>query len=123
MHQPAYRDLYNGNYQLPWTYLHVIKDYVDMAAHLEAVPQARAVVNFAPTLLEQIDDYAQQVQAFLREGTAIGDPVLAALDADPPYIPFLNHLQTTHVAHSKATDHHPLAAARLELIHACFKSE
>jgi alpha-amylase/alpha-mannosidase (GH57 family) len=79
MHQPQYRDLLSGDYQLPWTYLHAIKDYIDMAAHLEAVPAARAVVNFAPILLEQIDDYTQQVQGFVREGIAIRDPLLAAL--------------------------------------------
>ena len=42
MHQPDYRDRRAGTIHLPWTYLHAIKDYVDMAAHLEAVPQARA---------------------------------------------------------------------------------
>lgn len=47
MHQPAYYDAATKVYQLPWTYLHAIKDYVDMAAHLEAIPQACAVINFA----------------------------------------------------------------------------
>ncbi len=79
MHQPEYRDLRTGEYQLPWTYLHTIKDYVDMVAHLEALPEARAVVNFAPILLEQIDDYAQQVRGFLQNSAAIRDPLLAAL--------------------------------------------
>ena len=55
MHQPQYANRLNGVYQLPWTYLHGIKDYTDMAAHLEADPNARAVVNFAPILLEQIE--------------------------------------------------------------------
>ena len=50
MHQPEYRDLRNGQFQQPWTYLHAIKDYVDMAAHIESVPEAHAVVNFAPIL-------------------------------------------------------------------------
>ncbi len=58
MHQPDYRDYRSGQYQLPWTYLHAIKDYVDMVAHLEKIPQARVVVNFAPILLQQIDDYS-----------------------------------------------------------------
>jgi alpha-amylase/alpha-mannosidase (GH57 family) len=80
MHQPWYRDLYSGEYQLPWTYLHAIKDYADMAWHLEAVPEARAVVNFAPTLIEQINDYAEQVHAALADGAPIHDPLLAALD-------------------------------------------
>jgi len=79
MHQPQYRDMVGGEYQLPWVYLHVVKDYVDMAAHLEANPNARAVVNFAPILLEQIDDYAKQLHGFLHEGRAIHDPILAAL--------------------------------------------
>ena len=79
MHQPQYRDLISGEYQLPWTYLHGIKDYVDMAAHIEAVPGARAVVNFAPILLEQIADYATQIQGFLQNTRAIRDPLLAAL--------------------------------------------
>ncbi|MBL1278587.1 MAG: glycoside hydrolase [Ectothiorhodospiraceae bacterium] len=82
MHQPQYQQRPNGEYQLPWTYLHAIKDYTDMAAHLEADPRARAVVNFAPTLLEQLDDYRKQVAAFLANGQAIGDPLLAAL-AEP----------------------------------------
>lgn len=79
MHQPQYRDLINGTYQLPWVYLHAIKDYVDMAAHLEAHPGARAVVNFAPILLEQIGDYVEQVRGFLTNSHAIRDPILAAL--------------------------------------------
>src|SRR3972149_904051 len=77
--QPQYRDLVSGAYQLPWTYLHAIKDYVDMAAHLEALPRARAVVNFAPLLLEQIDDYARQVEGFLTNSLPIRDSLLAAL--------------------------------------------
>ncbi len=82
MHQPDYRDLRNGHYHLPWTYLHTIKDYVDMAAHLENQPGARAVVNFAPVLLEQIQDYSLQLKEHLKGGKALRDPLLAAL-ADP----------------------------------------
>jgi alpha-amylase/alpha-mannosidase (GH57 family) len=85
MHQPEYRDLQTGEFKLPWTYLHVIKDYVDMAAHLEAVPEAKAVVNFAPILLEQIEAYANQVNNYLRKGISIRDPLLAALVA--PTVP------------------------------------
>ena len=81
MHQPEYRDLQTGEFKLPWTYLHVIKDYVDMVAHLEAVPEAKAVINFAPTLLEQIEEYANQVNGYLHEDHSINDPLLAALVA------------------------------------------
>ncbi len=79
MHQPQYRDLVGGHYHLPWTYLHGIKDYIDMASHLESVPGARAVVNFAPLLLEQLGDYAHQIDGFLRNSEPIRDPLLAAL--------------------------------------------
>ncbi len=79
MHQPDYRGPDGSSYRLPWVYLHGIKDYVDMAAHLEAVPAARAVVNFVPILLTQIEDYAQQIAAWLQTGRLIGDPLLAAL--------------------------------------------
>ncbi|HAJ93063.1 MAG TPA: glycoside hydrolase [Gammaproteobacteria bacterium] len=79
MHQPQYCDLVSGTYQLPWTYLHATKDYIDMAAHLEAVPESRAVVNFAPVLLEQLSDYAGQINGFLSEHKGIRDPLLAAL--------------------------------------------
>jgi alpha-amylase/alpha-mannosidase (GH57 family) len=79
MHQPQYCDLISGRYELPWTYLHATKDYIDMAAHLEEVPDARAVVNFAPVLLEQLADYAGQVCGFLSENKPLRDPLLAAL--------------------------------------------
>ncbi|MEH6635389.1 MAG: glycoside hydrolase family 57 protein [Halioglobus sp.] len=82
MHQPEYRDTRTGAVHLPWTYLHAIKDYVDMAAHLEAVPEARAVVNFAPILLEQIEDYVEQITAYLEGHGAIKDQILAEL-AEP----------------------------------------
>ena len=79
MHQPDYRGPNGSGYKLPWVYLHGIKDYVDMAAHLEAVPAARAVVNFVPVLLEQLEDYSLQIRAWLHSGKRIGDPLLAAL--------------------------------------------
>ena len=82
MHQPDYRDMRTGRVHLPWTYLHATKDYVDMAAHLEAVPEARAVVNFAPILLEQIEDYIAQVKSYLEGHGVIQDPLLAEL-AEP----------------------------------------
>jgi alpha-amylase/alpha-mannosidase (GH57 family) len=80
MHQPDYRDHIRNEFQLPWVYLHAIKDYVDMAAHLESTPGAKAVVNFTPVLLEQLAVYEQQIDGFLKNSEAIRDPLLAALD-------------------------------------------
>src|SRR5438046_2964396 len=101
MHQPWYRDPISGHYELPWTYLHAIKDYVDMAAHLEAVPGASSVVNFTPILLEQIVDYERQVVSFLHEGTPLRDP-------------FLDALATARLPQS--------AAARLMLVKNCLRA-
>ncbi|MBI5330710.1 MAG: glycoside hydrolase [Betaproteobacteria bacterium] len=72
-HQPDYRDA-DGRYLLPWTYLHAVKDYADMAAHLEAHPGMRCVVNFVPTLTAQLDDYVAQIAA-----GELRDPLLACL--------------------------------------------
>ncbi len=82
MHQPYYVDTSCNETILPWTYLHAIKDYADMASHLEAVPKACAVVNFAPILLEQIDDYGKQLNQWVLDRSALRDPLLAALAAD-----------------------------------------
>ena len=80
-HQPDYTDPLTGNPFLPWTRLHALKDYADMAAHLERHPEVRATFNVVPTLLRELRAYA--------EGTAHPDPFLtlsrtpaAALDAD-----------------------------------------
>ncbi|OZA30310.1 MAG: glycoside hydrolase [Hydrogenophilales bacterium 17-61-9] len=79
MHQPYYREGLKGAYHLPWVYLHGIKDYSDMAAHLERYPGMRAVVNFAPVLLEQLDDYAQQLDVLLKHGKPTQDHMLNLL--------------------------------------------
>ena len=65
MHQPDYRQHGpgGGEFHLPWTYLHAMKDYTDMAAHLERHPTIRCVVNFVPVLLDQLDDYVDQFAA------------------------------------------------------------
>ena len=76
MHQPQYRDALTGQYVLPWTYLHAIKDYTDMAAHLEGNPAARAVVNFSPVLIEQVQEIARRVGDHLSFGAPLPDPVL-----------------------------------------------
>jgi alpha-amylase/alpha-mannosidase (GH57 family) len=75
-HQPDYRDA-DGRYQLPWTYLHAVKDYADMAAHLEAAPNLCCVVNFVPTLTAQLVDYSDQFAT-----GDLRDPLLARL-TDP----------------------------------------
>ena len=61
MHQPDYRHPETGHFTLPWTLLHALKDYTDMASHLERHPTIRCTVNFVPVLLAQIEDYCDQL--------------------------------------------------------------
>ncbi len=84
MHQPWYQEGIDGDYKLPWVYLHAIKDYEDMVAHLEAHPDMHVVVNFAPVLLEQLDDYAAQLKNWLDSGQVMKDPMLNLLAGTKP---------------------------------------
>jgi alpha-amylase/alpha-mannosidase (GH57 family) len=102
MHQPQYRDALTAQYTLPWTYLHAIKDYTDMAAHLESNAAFRAVVNFTPLLIEQLEELARRIAEHLKGGGALPDPVLALLGPDP--VP-------------------READVRLELLRACLKAQ
>lgn len=79
MHQPEYRNPLGGRYLAPWSYLHALKDYTDMAAHLENEPGAAAVVNFSPVLLDQLADYRIQLDGFFAGISGLRDPLLDAL--------------------------------------------
>jgi len=79
MHQPDYRDYSTGDFVLPWTYLHAIKDYTDMAYHLEKHPKIRAVLNFVPILVDQLEDYADQFAS-----GKLRDPLLRLLGCQSP---------------------------------------
>jgi alpha-amylase/alpha-mannosidase (GH57 family) len=58
MHQPQYRDPSTGQYLLPWTRLHALKDYWGMVRVLEEFPGVHATFNFVPLLAAQIEEYA-----------------------------------------------------------------
>jgi len=58
MHQPFYKDLATGQYQLPWTRMHALKDYYGMAAILDEFPKIRQTFNLVPSMLVQIEEYA-----------------------------------------------------------------
>src|SRR5579863_4933211 len=59
MHQPFYKDLVSGEYRLPWTRLHALKDYYGMARILEAFPQIRQTFNLVPSMIVQVEEYAR----------------------------------------------------------------
>ena len=58
MHQPFYKDLVRGEYKLPWTRLHGLKDYYGMVEILGAFPKVHQTFNLVPSLLAQVEDYA-----------------------------------------------------------------
>ncbi len=53
MHQPDYRDE-SGVMEMPWVFLHAIKDYVDMPWLLSRHPRLKATFNLTPSLIEQL---------------------------------------------------------------------
>src|SRR3990170_4699329 len=57
MHQPLYKDPFNGEYTLPWVLFHATKDYYDMAAILEEFPDVHQTFNLVPCLIEQLLEY------------------------------------------------------------------
>jgi alpha-amylase/alpha-mannosidase (GH57 family) len=59
MHQPFYKDLITGEYRLPWTRLHALKDYYGMVKILEDFPSIRQTFNLVPSLLVQLEEYAR----------------------------------------------------------------
>lgn len=61
MHQPDYRAK-NGIMQMPWVFLHAIKDYYDMPWILSLHQNAKATFNITPTLMEQLQLYYENPQ-------------------------------------------------------------
>lgn len=68
MHQPFYKDLMRNEYLLPWTRMHALKDYYGMVQILEEFPEVRQTFNLVPSMLAQIEEYAegQAADPFLR---------------------------------------------------------
>ena len=55
-HQPYYKDDSENMYHMPWVYMHAIKDYYEMARHVEN-SNVKATFNYVPSLLLQLEDY------------------------------------------------------------------
>lgn len=84
MHQPDYRDI-NGEFMLPWVYLHAVKDYVDMPLNIIANPGMKANINITPVLIDEWQDYNYHIEKALGEvfpnkaAHALPDPFLRPL--------------------------------------------
>ncbi len=59
-HQPFYKDLVSGEYRLPWVRLHALKDYYGMVKLLEEFPNVHQTFNLVPSLITQIQEYAER---------------------------------------------------------------
>ncbi|MBP1609264.1 MAG: glycoside hydrolase, family 57, partial [Acidobacteria bacterium] len=59
MHQPEYGNVQTGEIYLPWTRLHAIKDYYDMAVMVDQTPGMRMTINVVPSLLDQLVTYGE----------------------------------------------------------------
>ena len=68
MHQPFYKDLATGEYKLPWTRMHALKDYYGMVRVLEEFPKVRQTFNLVPSMMAQVAEYAagEAVDSFLQ---------------------------------------------------------
>ena len=71
MHQPFYKDLATGEYQLPWTRMHALKDYYGMVQVLAGFPHIHQTFNLVPSMMVQIEEYAsgEAQDPFLRAAT------------------------------------------------------
>ena len=58
MHQPFYKDLGSGEYKLPWTRMHALKDYYGMVRILEEFPNVKQTFNLVPSMMAQVEEYA-----------------------------------------------------------------
>src|SRR4051812_17033393 len=58
MHQPFYKDLWTGEYRLPWTRFHALKDYAGMVRILGEFPTLHQTFNMVPSMVAQIEEYA-----------------------------------------------------------------
>lgn len=57
MHQPLYKNILTGKYEMPWVRDHTPEEYLDHPKILMAHPGVNATFNLVPSLILQIEDY------------------------------------------------------------------
>lgn len=60
MHQPYYKDDILERYLMPWVFLHAIKDYYEIPWLCDKYG-FKSTINIVPSLMVQLDDYAQDL--------------------------------------------------------------
>ncbi len=57
-HQPYYKNVLTGKYEMPWVRVHGSQEYLDSPKILMEHPGVKVTFNIVPSLMEQIEDYA-----------------------------------------------------------------
>ena len=85
MHQPYYKDLVSGEYKLPWTRMHALKDYYGMVHILGEFPKIHQTFNLVPSMMAQVAEYAsgKAVDPFLELALK---PAESLSDADRAFL-------------------------------------
>ena len=85
MHQPFYKDLISGEYKLPWTRMHALKDYYGMVRILEEFPGIHQTFNLVPSMMAQVEEYAagEAKDPFLQKAL---QPAESLTDADRAFL-------------------------------------
>jgi alpha-amylase/alpha-mannosidase (GH57 family) len=58
MHQPLYKNVLTGLYEMPWVRDHAATEYLDHPEILMQHPEVNVTFNLVPSLIYQIEDYA-----------------------------------------------------------------
>ncbi len=126
MHQPFYKDLAEGRYTMPWTRLHALKDYFGMVAILREFPTVHMTFNMVPSLVAQIQEYAQET-AVERSYEVAFKPVEKLTDDDRQFLletafqlnhdNLLNRYPRFRELWDKSRTTHPATAGRLFSAH------
>jgi len=59
MHQPWYIDSFTQEFEMPWVFLHAIKDYYEMPWLVSRYKKIKATFNLVPSLIKQLQIYSE----------------------------------------------------------------
>jgi len=74
MHQPNYRDPHTGDFVLPFVRFHGVKGYYDMIRLSDEYPRMGMTINLVPSLIEQIQHYADTTARDLYGDLSLTEP-------------------------------------------------
>ncbi len=96
MHQPLYKNPVTDIYELPWVFLHSLKDYLEMPLYLKKFGRIKVNFNITPVLMDQIEEYAKGYAKCKLLNTVSKDPALLEEDEIKFFLNLIN-LMTQHL--------------------------